>query len=490
MSPTEHQKFTRFAPIAVMGLIALLGGVFVTVLTSQQSQNLRSRADYNGTVFGNYLTVNGNVTGNLVGNYIKVSGNVNGCVIGNFNTVGGRVYGSIIGNGNTAQGGSAGGSCGGGTVAQPTAKPVATATPVYYPPTPTPTVYYAPTPTKTPTPTVYYAPTATPVPYNATVSVSPSSVIKGATVTVNWSGVGSPTAKDWIGFISATGTLDENPFVYTSSCSTTIGSTLKASGSCTMASPPVAGVYTVKLLKDDSFVQIASGNTLTVTESGYPTPTTYNAPTPTKTPTPVYQPTATPGYQPTATPYPVATLAQGQTGVSLTLALHGLGKGGDNANPNGSGTANPLRPQRNVTLDVFNASNAIVKTVQGTVAFDSASGLFKGTINLGSDLSSGTYTMRVKTDQFLRSLVPGIQNLTSGQTADAPKTAMVNGDINNDNTVNILDYNILTGCYSDLNAAVNCAAGDKAKADITDDGSVNFFDYNLFLRELSNRGGQ
>jgi hypothetical protein len=56
--------------------------------------------------------------------------------------------------------------------------------------------------------------------------------------------------------------------------------------------------------------------------------------------------------------------------------------------------------------------------------------------------------------------------------------------------INILDYNILMGCYSDLSPAINCPAGEEKRADITDDGAVNQFDYNLFLRELINRGGQ
>jgi hypothetical protein len=55
--------------------------------------------------------------------------------------------------------------------------------------------------------------------------------------------------------------------------------------------------------------------------------------------------------------------------------------------------------------------------------------------------------------------------------------------------MNILDYNILMNCYSDLLPPVNCDALKKGSADLTDDGQVNQYDYNLFLRELNNRGG-
>lgn len=246
-----------------------------------------------------------------------------------------------------------------------------------------------------------------------------------------------------------------------------------------------------------------------------PTPTVYYQPTPTKTPTPTptvyYQPTPTPTAYispvpptpyvtitptpaptayPTSTPIPTPTYAPGSTQLAFTLGLHGIGKGGDSANPNGTGNMTPIHPQRPVIVDIFDNANTLVKTQQGIVAYDSASGLFKGTIGLEGTLANGFYTIKVKTNQFLRALVPGIHNLAAGQTFELQKTTLVNGDINNDNMVNILDYNILIGCYSDLAPAVNCASGDDVRSDITDDGDVNQYDYNLFLRELTNQGGQ
>jgi hypothetical protein len=340
-----------------------------------------------------------------------------------------------------------------------------------------------PTPTKAPTPTSTPVPTATPVPTQKTVSVSPTTIGANGTITIAWNGNSSPTVKDWVGVMSATSTLDANPWVYTSSCSKTAGTTAKSSGSCTLAAPAVAGVYSVKLLQNDSFVLLASGNSVTVTAAAA-TPT----PTPTTGPaTLTSTPTAT---QPTSTPIPTPTVVPGGTNLNFALALHGLGKGGDSANPNGTGNTSPVRPQRTVAVDVYDANNALIKSTQGTVSYDNASGQFKGLISLGTGINSGAYTLRIKTNQFLRTLVPGIQSLSSGNTFDVPLTAMVSGDINNDNTINILDYNILMGCYSDLSPAVSCAAGDNLRADITDDSAVNQFDYNLFLRELANRSGQ
>ena len=70
-----------------------------------------------------------------------------------------------------------------------------------------------------------------------------------------------------------------------------------------------------------------------------------------------------------------------------------------------------------------------------------------------------------------------------------PAVHLVTGDIKIDNALNILDYNILIGCYSDFAPAVSCTADLKEEADLTDDGQVNQFDYNLFLRDLSVQNG-
>ncbi len=67
---------------------------------------------------------------------------------------------------------------------------------------------------------------------------------------------------------------------------------------------------------------------------------------------------------------------------------------------------------------------------------------------------------------------------------------LIAGDSNNDNLVNLLDYNMITDCYSDFLPANACAdENKKLMTDLTDDGKVNQFDYNLLLRELGVQAG-
>lgn len=243
------------------------------------------------------------------------------------------------------------------------------------------------------------------------------------------------------------------------------------------------------------YVLLAPGATAT------PAPTTAATPTPTKTPTPTptsANPTATltptntpiPTSVPTSTPAPTNTPVPGATKFSLNLLLHGLGKGGDSVNPNGSGNFNLVHPQRDATIEVYDSQNQLVMTKQGTVNFDNGAGAFKGVVDMGTALANGVYIIKIKLPQYLRTNVPGIQTIVAGSTNSIPQTTLITGDINGDNTINILDYNILMGCYSDFLPPVSCSAANEVLADLTDDGFVNQFDYNLFLRELTSRGGQ
>lgn len=225
--------------------------------------------------------------------------------------------------------------------------------------------------------------------------------------------------------------------------------------------------------------------TSTPTRIPTPTPTRVPTPTPTRVPTPTRIATPTPTSLPSLTPVP------GPTSLAVNLLLHGLGRGGDSSNPQSGGNANPLRKTRQVKIELFNSQNQQSLTKEGSMTFDSSSGSFKGNIDLGSSFSTEVYNIKVKSDQYLKTLVPGIQSITQRQTNTLPQTILTSGDINNDNWIDIADYNILLDCYSDLTPAKNCSdPAKKLSADITDDGNVNQFDYNLFLRELTNRHGE
>jgi hypothetical protein len=173
------------------------------------------------------------------------------------------------------------------------------------------------------------------------------------------------------------------------------------------------------------------------------------------------------------------------TKFSFDLLFHGIGKGGDNRNPNGGGNQNPLHPTRSVIVDVYDFDdNPIITGKEGQVTFDTVSGTYKGTIEMGTTLTTQAYSIKVKLSHSLRASIS--RNIIAGTTNVIPVMSLVNGDTNNDAKLDIEDYNIIQGCYSDFDLPpVDCNPTKKAQADIDDDGNVNQFDMNLFLREMS-----
>lgn len=178
-----------------------------------------------------------------------------------------------------------------------------------------------------------------------------------------------------------------------------------------------------------------------------------------------------------------------ETKFDFKIAMHGIGNGGDSANATASGNIDPHYRQRTITVSVFNNQNVLAATADFIVTYDDANGDFRGSI-VGSTLPTGAYTISVKADRYLSAKLPGIQNITAGQDNQLSPVTMIAGDINADNKIDVLDYNILMGCYSDLGPAVSCTDDQKTLSDLTDDQAVNQFDYNLFIRELGSRSGQ
>lgn len=188
-----------------------------------------------------------------------------------------------------------------------------------------------------------------------------------------------------------------------------------------------------------------------------------------------------------ATPTPAATT------FDITVFQHGIGNSGDNTNPASSlSNKTPVHKSIDADLQLFNTANQLIGTGVGTITYDAATGNYKGKIGIyPPTFPTGNYYLKIKTKYHLRKLAEGIQTITGGKTTNViPAVTVVAGDVNNDNKLDILDYNSLLDCYSDLAAAAACSDDKKVASDLNDDGSVNQVDYNLFLREISTQPGE
>lgn len=180
----------------------------------------------------------------------------------------------------------------------------------------------------------------------------------------------------------------------------------------------------------------------------------------------------------------------GNPRLNFTLFLHGIGKGGDNTTPGAVGAQSPTRPDRQLTVVLYNLKNQRVATLQGTVHYDNASGSFKGIVDTGS-LGQDTYIIQVGIPNYLTKFIPGVYYTTIGQTTDVQPIHLVTGDIDGDNRLTAwADYSLLLSCWAGSNFFKNCDSTAKQQiADIYDDGRVDEFDYNLLVRELAAQNG-
>jgi hypothetical protein len=257
---------------------------------------------------------------------------------------------------------------------------------------------------------------------------------------------------------------------------------------------PNLGVDKVIFTPDMSCVPTGSGSncnqviTPTVVATASGTPTTSQ--TGTTVPTGAVIPTVT-GPIPTDTPAPTATPVPG-TQFAVTVLIHGVGHGGDNAAPDSQGNRAPIHIQRTAAIQLYDSNNVLIASPTGTVTFDPHDGTYKGIIAVGRALPAGAYITKIVISRHLNKSAVKILTITNGEANPIPLDAvqMVAGDLNGDGKLTILDFNTMMGCLSDLGPAKACDATAKGAADLNDDGIVDLADLNLYFRELSVQSGE
>ncbi len=235
-----------------------------------------------------------------------------------------------------------------------------------------------------------------------------------------------------------------------------------------------------------AYIQIGT-NLATSTPPIYtPTPPITNTP-PVASPTP-----------PSGTPDPTKTT------LTLSLLFHGIGSAGDTKNPDGEFSNKiPINQERTLNVQLVNEDNQLVATKLITAFYNSNEGTFDSHYVLNDPLPKGDYILKVKTEPYLRKLMPGFMTVEPGKKNIMEVTELITGDINGDNVINVLDYNILFDCgygaidplpivdTDSLYHKKACVTHSERKyADLTDNGIIDSTDYNLFIRELSSGFGQ
>lgn len=273
--------------------------------------------------------------------------------------------------------------------------------------------------------------------------------------------------------------------------------------------PKAQGIATVTVQKSQVYASGRGGVALpvdpvipgnyTITAATLPTPTPSPSPTPLPTATPTLAPTSTPIPLPTNTPAPSPTSPPLPTptpitiiptptfipgGMQLEFSLQLAGIGGPSEN------TNPKTVQKVLTVELLDPGDNPVASKTGFIMYDGQEKVFKGIVDLGVAVPAGNYSIKIQTEKYLKKRIPVIYTLTPGLKHTISLAKLTVGDINGDNRVDILDYEILRSCFEDKANSAACGS-NKQLANLDDDTleKVDGVDYYVFVRSLSVREG-
>ena len=111
---------------------------------------------------------------------------------------------------------------------------------------------------------------------------------------------------------------------------------------------------------------------------------------------------------------------------------------------------------------------------------------------------SGSYFILVKSEGSLLAVLNNAQPISlvtnqNNQLGNSLQTLSM-GDLDNNNSINSADYNILVDCFGDKATSSTCTdhnISDETKGlfpDINDDGIVDLIDYNILIRHFGESG--
>ena len=183
----------------------------------------------------------------------------------------------------------------------------------------------------------------------------------------------------------------------------------------------------------------------------------------------------------TVTPLPAVTPVAGlppftvnafDTQLFVSIKIPGIGK---------DGNKHPQHLTRHVQVNLYDLANQPSVSGNGYLLFDGD--LFRGIIHLGK-IPDATYFIKVIGDNTLQALVlPQFQPLSSQRLNVLPQVTLIQGDITEDNVLDLNDYNLALTCFQDK----NCQTA--SMIDFNDDGKTDVIDYNLLLQNFLRQAG-
>lgn len=171
----------------------------------------------------------------------------------------------------------------------------------------------------------------------------------------------------------------------------------------------------------------------------------------------------------------VQVFDQNPVGLLLEISLPGIG-----IDSNRGENSFPVKEYINVQTQVYEIDGKLVSTRFGEVprSISPSKVSYRGSTRIGSldqiDLKKH-YTIKVRTNNSLRKKILFLELEN--------KITLVTGDINQDNVLDLSDYNLIISCFETK------PCSQKENSDFNLDGKVDERDLNIFYTGLANRQG-
>lgn len=185
------------------------------------------------------------------------------------------------------------------------------------------------------------------------------------------------------------------------------------------------------------------------------------------------------------------SLAPNNTLLNLTVNFPNLLEGS---------TTNVAPQEKQVTVELYDRGNVRVYEASGILtpiatAFSGTpqtAKTYTGTINLDQNITTGVYTIKVKIQKYLVRKLPKSVNIIARQTTEAPSVSLIAGDIDNNNQIDLTDFNIWLACFEktiqDTVNGVSCTNTDLNEDGQLDNGAVKS-DYLILMKSFNSISG-
>lgn len=128
-----------------------------------------------------------------------------------------------------------------------------------------------------------------------------------------------------------------------------------------------------------------------------------------------------------------------------------------------------------VTIEILDGSNNLVQAA--TPSLDAS-----GQYLIAPTVAPGTYTIRCKAGHWLRKAVSGVVVTPAGFSG--VDFTLINGDVNNDNTVSLADFALLRNAFGSTPSSGNW----NPDADLNGDGTVSLADFAIMRNHFGQSG--